>query len=165
MKLRLHNAQRIARVERAALLALMRHLAAQALAVDAYAGIAVVLTDDKRMAAVNASFLGHTGPTDVITFAFAPPPGTDGRTGEIHVNVQRALQEAQSRRVPAGRELAFYIAHGFDHLAGADDDTPARRARMHRREQGWLRRSRAAGLAIDTLVHPPVGLARAGRRK
>jgi ssRNA-specific RNase YbeY (16S rRNA maturation enzyme) len=35
-------------------------------------------------------------------------------------------------------ELALYIAHGFDHLSGADDDTPARRAAMRRTEMRWL---------------------------
>jgi ssRNA-specific RNase YbeY (16S rRNA maturation enzyme) len=38
----------------------------------------------------------------------------------------------------ADAELALYIAHGFDHLSGADDNTPARRAAMRRTEMRWL---------------------------
>ena len=47
----------------------------------------------------------------------------------------------------ADRELALYLAHGCDHLTGADDATPAGRARMRRRELGWLRE-----LALTRLI-------------
>ena len=120
---------------------------------DRWAAISIVVTGDEDIAATNQNFLGHTGPTDVITFAFPPLPGTQGWTGEIHVNLEQALAEARVRTVDPAGELAFYIAHGFDHLCGHDDATPRQRAAMHRRERAWLR---AAGRAriLKPLLRP-----------
>lgn len=164
MRLRVHNAQRLHRVDTAALRRFVRWLAKEALGPErcGFSDVAIVLTDDAGIAATNESFLGHEGPTDVITFAFEPAPGHPGRTGEVHVNVQRAAEEARHRRLAAGRELAFYVAHGFDHLGGATDRTPAQRAVMHRRERAWLRRAAAAGHVQDGWIDGkrPVALAR-----
>jgi ssRNA-specific RNase YbeY (16S rRNA maturation enzyme) len=61
------------------------------------------------------------------------------------VNAQRAL--AVGRRGPGvERELALYIAHGLQHLAGASDRTPALRARMRKRELAWLKQAEKKGL-------------------
>jgi probable rRNA maturation factor len=164
MRLRVHNAQRLHRVDTAALRRFARWLATQALGADGsgFGEIAIVLTDDAGIAATNEAFLGHEGPTDVITFAFEPAPGQPGRAGEIHVNVQRAAEEARHRRIAAGRELAFYVAHGFDHLGGANDRTTAQRALMHSRERAWLRQAAAAGHVQDGWIEGkrPVALAR-----
>jgi len=46
------------------------------------------------------------------------------------------------------RELALYLAHGCDHLAGADDATPRQRAAMRRRELRWLRAAAHADLLM-----------------
>ena len=99
------------------------------------------LLDDDASAAVNAAILGHAGPTDVITQQYAPVPGEPpGLLGEIFLNADQAVRAAP-RRVgwTPDRELALYLAHGFDHLSGADDATPRERARMRRRELAWLR--------------------------
>ena len=53
-------------------------------------------------------------------------------------NVEQAHREAGRRRQDPAYELAFYLAHGCDHLSGFDDRTTAQRARMHRRERRWL---------------------------
>ena len=45
------------------------------------------------------------------------------------------------------------IAHGIDHLSGADDATPRERRRMHRRELRWLERAHQLGL-LGTLLAP-----------
>ena len=102
--------------------------------------VSIVVTDDAGIAEINEQFLKHRGPTDVITFMLPPPPGDEKLRGEIYVNAERAALEAKRRRIEPARELAFYIAHGFDHLAGFDDRTPAMRARMHLRERACLRK-------------------------
>ncbi len=109
-----------------------------------WAEISIVVTDDAGISGINERFLNHSGPTDVITFSLPPPPGVEGMRGEIYVNFERAISEATRRRGEPSRELAFYVAHGFDHLAGFDDRTPAMRARMHKRERAWLRQYRPA---------------------
>jgi len=119
-----------------------------------WAEVAVVLTDDAGIAPVNRTFLDQAGATDVITFTLAPMPGGGaGACGEIHLNVQRALEEGARRGGStlltagnAGDELALYLAHGCDHLAGANDRTLRERRRMRRRELLWIKQARRAGL-------------------
>lgn len=104
-----------------------------------WAEVSIVITDDTGSAEINEAFVKHEGPTDVITFTLDPLPGESLKRGEIYVNAELATREAKRRRIEPLHELAFYIAHGFDHLSGFDDRTKAMRTRMHRRERAWLR--------------------------
>jgi rRNA maturation RNase YbeY len=124
--------------------------------------VSVVLVDDRRMATLNARWLGHGETTDVLSLCYDPLPGQTTRDGELIVNVERA---AQARRYGWGfaRELALYIAHGCDHLGGADDADPDQRRRMRRRELRWLRQARQLGL-VDALSAASGGGRRRGRR-
>jgi probable rRNA maturation factor len=99
--------------------------------------VTLLLTDDAGITQTNREFFGKDRPTDVISFRCEPVPGEDGATGDLVVNVERAVQEGP-KHDGIHAELALYIAHGFDHLSGAEDDTPARRAAMRRTEIGWL---------------------------
>lgn len=99
--------------------------------------VTVVLSDDEGIRQTNRAFFGKDRPTDVISFRYDPVPGETGCSGDILVNVQCAVHEGPSHG-GANAELALYIAHGFNHLSGATDDTPARRAAMRRRETQWL---------------------------
>ena len=106
--------------------------------------VTLLLTDDAGITHYNLEFFGKNRPTDVISFRSDPIPGEEGATGDLIVNVECALREGPHHDGP-NAELALYIAHGFDHLSGADDDTPARRAAMRRTELSWLRN-----------IHPPL---------
>jgi probable rRNA maturation factor len=124
--------------------------AAAARSPAAWDEVSVVLTDHAGMRAVNREFLGSDDTTDVISFRYPPRPGApDTRpSGEIIVNVEQACASGPSW---GGwqRELALYLAHGVDHLSGADDDSPVRRRRMRRRELRWLQAARKAGYALS----------------
>ncbi len=100
--------------------------------------LSVVLTDDEGITQTNREFFGKNRPTDVISFRYDPVPGEkDAATGDLIVNVDCALREGPAHD-GADAELALYIAHGFDHLSGGEDDTPAKRAAMLRTEKRWL---------------------------
>ena len=156
MKITIANRQRLYRIDRIAITCLMRFLLQKAFAgpCGAWRDIRLLLTDDAGMAACNRRSMRHEGPTDVITLRYAPVPGAGGATAELIVNLQRASEEGRLRRRISGgktlwdaqHELALYLAHGCDHLAGADDDTPANRRRMRRRELRWLGAARPSGL-------------------
>ena len=122
-------------------------IAQHALDADDWNAITIVLTDDAGIADLNERFLQHKGPTDVISFTLDPVPGERGASGEIYVNVQRAVQRATGRW-PASKELALYIAHGIDHLGGASDHTARLGARMRRRELQWLKRAEEAHVSL-----------------
>ena len=146
MRLTIHNAQRRAKLDLAALKRLARALSAQARArlagAPPWQEVTIHLLDDAGIAPVNAAIMAHGGATDVITQRYEPVPGEpDGLIGELFLNVERAARVAPRRAGwCADRELALYLAHGFDHLTGADDHTPAERTRMRRREMAWLKR-------------------------
>lgn len=96
-----------------------------------------MLTDDNGITPPNLEFFGKNRPTDVISFRCDPIPGEEGATGDLIVNAECALREGPTHDGPAA-ELALYIAHGFNHLSGADDNTPQKRAAMRRTEKRWL---------------------------
>jgi probable rRNA maturation factor len=95
--------------------------------------VTLLLTDDTGITQYNREFFGKDRTTDVISFRSEPIPGEEGTSGDLIVNVECAVREgAQHDGIDA--ELALYIAHGFNHLSGADDNTPAKRAAMRRTE-------------------------------
>lgn len=101
--------------------------------------ITLILVDDAGCAPINEAAVGHQGPTDVITMRYPAIPGEDeGDSAEIVLNVECAWKQGGGIS-GADRELAFYLAHAFDHLAGYDDSTPAMRTSMHRREWRWIK--------------------------
>jgi rRNA maturation RNase YbeY len=114
--------------------------------------VTLLLTDDAGITSYNREFFGKDRPTDVISFRSDPFPGEEGTTGDLIINVECAVREGPKHQ-GADLELALYIAHGFNHLSGADDNTPARRAAMRRTEM-----SRLAALQPDikNLIIGPV---------
>ena len=105
-----------------------------------FRAVTVVLQDDDFSAEVHLAINGAEGATDVITQRYDAMPGeAEGVYGELYVNVDQALRVAPKRRgwSPA-KELLLYVAHGMDHLSGADDLKPRDYDRMRRRELNWL---------------------------
>lgn len=118
----------------------------------AYDTITLVITSNIGITPINRLALNHEGPTDVITLAYAATPRTPA-SAEIFVNAQRAIEVAEQTRISPwspNHELALYIAHGFDHLAGYDDAIPNEARNMRNRERGWVRRTDTLGL-VDGL--------------
>lgn len=96
------------------------------------------------MPAYKAGCFGIRAQTDVVAQSYATVPGVCGASAEVVLNAERARAEGQTRPGGAARELALYLAHGLDHLAGSDDRTPALRRAMRRRETRWLDSAPAA---------------------
>ena len=105
-----------------------------------FRAVTVVLQDDAFSAEVHLAINGAEGPTDVITQRYDAMPGeAEGVYGELYVNVDQALRVAPKRRGwSTAKELLLYVAHGMDHLSGADDLKPRDYDRMRRRELKWL---------------------------
>jgi len=115
----------------------------------------VLLVDDANSASAHLAAFGDGSVTDVITMTYVPMPGMDvGVTGELVVNVQRAHKEGH-KRIRHGwspsHELALYIAHGVDHLTGANEAEPMERRRMRARELRWVRSAARKGY-LDNLL-------------
>ena len=100
--------------------------------------LAVTFTNDRSMAKYNSELVGHSGSTDVITFAYLDDPGEffPGEVGvELIINPDAAAREGGRRGTGYSRELALYLVHGLLHAAGEDDLESAARRRMRRRER------------------------------
>jgi rRNA maturation RNase YbeY len=107
--------------------------------------VAVHLVHDRESDEMHQAIMGIPGATDVITQAYdSIPPEHPGILGELFVNTDQALRAAPRRAgwSPA-QELLLYIAHGMDHLSGADDHSESGYRAMRRRELSWLRALRA----------------------
>lgn len=98
----------------------------------------VAIVGDRKMAELHESFMGISGPTDVLTFEM----DHDGRgrvtSGEVVVNVQEATRRAREHGVGVADELLLYAVHGLLHLSGYDDTTKSAYTKMHRKEDQIL---------------------------
>lgn len=122
----------------------VRHAAIRATAARVFRGegagdvlVRVICTGDPAMRKLHRDWLGKPETTDVLSFPLEP--GRRGPLeGEIYVNLDQARRQARHHRVREPQELARLVIHGSLHLLGYDDDTPARRRRMARREDHYL---------------------------
>ena len=103
--------------------------------------VVIHLVDDTGSDETHRAIMGIEGATDVVTQAYDSIPSEEpGLYGELFVNVDQAFRAAPKRKGwSASKELLLYVAHGMDHLSGADDHSEADYRRMRRRELGWLR--------------------------
>ena len=147
MKIAVANQQKRFRISSARVRRLAAWLLQQALEAP-WASLEIILTDDAGIVAANCAVFGRDYVTDVISLAYPPLPGEQGGAGELIIDVAQAVREGARRAGGPDRELALYLAHGCDHLAGADDATPRQRAAMRRRELRWLRAAARADLLM-----------------
>ena len=103
--------------------------------------VVVHLVDDARSDETHRAIMGIEGATDVVTQAYdSIPPEPQGLYGELFVNTDQALRAAPKRKGwSVAKELLLYVAHGMDHLSGADDRTGSEYRAMRRRELAWIR--------------------------
>jgi len=83
--------------------------------------IELTFTDDKRMHQINLDCRGIDRSTDVLSFPiedFANAP-----LGEIVINLERALEDANKYGHSLEDEVALLFIHGVLHLLGYDHET------------------------------------------
>jgi ssRNA-specific RNase YbeY (16S rRNA maturation enzyme) len=114
-----------------------------------FASLEVLLVGERASAAAHRAANGAEGATDVITLPYAATPLAPARA-ELVACPAVALRAAAARDpatlLPEERrlawsadlELALYLAHGLDHLAGSSDATAAGYRAMRLRELRWL---------------------------
>jgi probable rRNA maturation factor len=102
------------------------------------ATISVAIVDDTTIHELNARYLQHDYPTDVLSFVLEQD---DQRLeGEIVVSADTARTVAARLAWPADDELLLYVIHGALHLVGFDDDSDADLQRMRQQETIHLAR-------------------------
>ena len=93
---------------------------------DALVSVAFVGTD--TISRLNRDFLGHPGPTDVISFGLARQASPSPVIGDIYICQRVAARNAKTFEVSLREELARLVVHGTLHVLGYDH--PEGNARM-----------------------------------
>ena len=101
-----------------------------------HAMISVAFVTPRAMARLNQRHLRHAGPTDVISFGFAPT----GATAPVVADVAR--ENARASGVGVREEIARLVVHGTLHVLGHDHPVNEDRTRspMWRRQEQLVRR-------------------------
>jgi len=92
--------------------------------------IALLLTDDANMRALNNRFRGKDKPTNVLSF----PGGGDEFIGDIALAREACVDEAKEKGIALHDHAAHLIIHGMLHLVGYDHETDDEAETMERRE-------------------------------
>jgi probable rRNA maturation factor len=100
------------------------------------ANISVAIVDDPSIHVLNARYLQHDYPTDVLSFVLEEGDGFV--EGEVIVSADTAATIAPRYGWSATDELLLYVIHGTLHLTGLDDHEPEDAAEMRRHEARYL---------------------------
>ena len=129
---------------------LRRAIAAAAAMVSTSDGeLAIVLTDDSAMRALNHHWRGKDAPTNVLSFPTpirpaSPPAGKREKPprlfGDIVIAYETAAREAEAEHKPLRDHLAHLAVHGFLHLVGYDHAGDEEAAAMEALEVAVLAR-------------------------
>ena len=112
------------------------------------ADISITFVSNRSIAALNRRHLGHTGPTDVISFELGQVSGAPV-VGDVYIAPDVARVNARELGIPVAEELARLVVHGtlhvlgYTHPEGSHDDRIA--SPMWKRQERLLRRALAAG--------------------
>jgi probable rRNA maturation factor len=102
--------------------------------------IAIALSSDEAVRALNARFRGHDKPTNVLSFpaASGPPAAAEAPSGDVAIAYGTVAREAADDGKPFNHHLAHLVVHGLLHLAGHDHHTDADAEQMEALERRIL---------------------------
>jgi len=103
------------------------------------ATVSIAIVDNAQMRKINSQFLNRKSATDCLSFDLSDERiSQDGKSLELVVNGELALEEADLRDHNGEAELALYITHGLLHNLGFDDATQSQAKKMHDTEDEIL---------------------------
>jgi probable rRNA maturation factor len=110
------------------------------------ATLSVAFVSDRRIAALNREHLGHSGPTDVISFGFARVGRSAEVVGDVYIAPGVARRNARAHGGRIRDELLRLVVHGVLHIVGHDhpEDDTRYHSRMWKRQERLLRALGAA---------------------
>lgn len=104
--------------------------------------LSISFVSNRAIAALNSRHLGHRGPTDVISFGFAPAGARATVVGDVYIAPDVARENARRHGVGVREELARLVVHGTLHVLGHDHPDGAERSAspMWQRQERLLAR-------------------------
>jgi len=92
--------------------------------------------DEKEITKLNKAHLGHSYPTDVLTFDYS---GGNQIHAEVFVCEQIVRSNASEFHEPFLKELHRVVLHGLLHLFGYNDKTPEEQKNIRSLEDKYLK--------------------------
>lgn len=105
--------------------------------------LAIVLTDDSAIRALNRAWRGLDQPTNVLSFPSGQTRATGAgplHLGDIVIAFETVAREAKADGKPFRHHLAHLAVHGYLHLIGHDHETARDARTMERLERRILAR-------------------------
>ena len=111
-----------------------------------HALVSIAFVSDREMAALNRRHLKHRGPTDVISFGFAPGAKNGPVVGDVYIAPEVARRNARAHGRGVREETMRLVVHGVLHVLGYDHPSDESRydSAMWRRQERLLRSAMAA---------------------
>ncbi|MEO8813097.1 MAG: rRNA maturation RNase YbeY [Caulobacteraceae bacterium] len=106
------------------------------LAAASDAALAILLTDDEAVAALNARFRGRPSATNVL--AFPATANREAHLGDVALAFGVCAAEAAAQGKTLADHLRHLVVHGVLHLIGYDHEEDAAAIRMEARERALL---------------------------
>ena len=125
----------------AKLKSVVRRAIAQAAAATRSTGgaeLAIVLTDDSAIRALNRDWRGIDKATNVLSFP-AKNGGPQPHLGDIVLAYETIAREAETEHKPFAHHVAHLAVHGFLHLVGYDHERDKDALEMEQAERDILR--------------------------
>jgi probable rRNA maturation factor len=110
---------------------------------DARSELAIVLTNDEAIRALNRQWRGRDQPTNVLSFPSNTRPDVaigPRVLGDVVIAYETTAHEAQAQGVRFDHHLAHLAVHGFLHLLGYDHESDKEAETMERLEREILAR-------------------------
>jgi probable rRNA maturation factor len=102
------------------------------------ADVTITFLSSEAMRRLNAAYLQHDWPTDVLSFPLEQPGGR--LAGDLYICRAVAARQAREHRVPVRDEVLRLVIHGTLHLLGWDHPAGADRtvSPMWQRQEAYL---------------------------
>lgn len=104
--------------------------------------LSVTFVGRAAISRLNQRYLGHEGPTDVISFGLRRVGKRGAVVGDVYICVEVARENAKRQGISASEELLRLVIHGTLHVVGLDHPSGAMRttSAMWRRQEKILAR-------------------------
>jgi probable rRNA maturation factor len=104
--------------------------------------ISIAFVGRAAISALNRRYLGHHGPTDVISFGLGRAGRRAAVVGDIYICPDVARANARAQDISAGEELLRLVVHGTLHVLGHEHDEGGDRMKsaMWRKQERILAR-------------------------
>ena len=119
--------------------------------------VAILLTSDAGMQALNLRWRGKDAPTNVLSF---PSGGEQGHLGDVVLAYETVEGEAKQQDIPIADHVAHLVVHGMLHLLGYDHEQEDDAVKMERLETEILA---TLGIADPYGNSEPLGMRKVSR--